>query len=85
MEKRYTTHSSIEVLKRISMKIKYFSDSDTALMEFNENLIDSTLEVSENIYIDVDKNGRVVNITIEHAKESMRLPEFSYQEIAKSA
>jgi len=40
------------------------------------------------IYIDVDKNGKVVNITIEHAKENMKLPEFSYQEItamAKSA
>ncbi len=67
------------------MKIKYFSDTDTALLELNDNPIDSTLEVNENIYIDVDKNGKVVNITIEHAKESMKLPEFSYQEIAKMA
>jgi uncharacterized protein YuzE len=67
------------------MKIKYFSDTDTALMELNDSLIDSTLEISENIYIDVDKNGKVVNINIEHAKDSIRLPEFSYQEISEMA
>jgi uncharacterized protein YuzE len=78
-------HSLIEDLKRINMKIKYFSDTDTALMELNDSLIDSTLEISENIYIDVDKNGKVVNITIEHAKDSIRLPEFSYQEISEMA
>jgi len=64
------------------MKIKYFSDTDTALMELNSNPIDSTLEISDNIYIDIDQDGKVVNITIEHAKDSMQLPEFSYQEIA---
>lgn len=52
-------------------------------MELNDNPIDSTLEVSENIYIDVDKDGKVVNITVEHAKDSMKLPEFSYQEISE--
>lgn len=76
-------HFLIEDLKRIAMKIKYFADTDTALLELNNKEIDSTLEVSENIYIDVDKDGKVVNITIEHAKENMNLPEFSYQEISK--
>ncbi len=81
-------HFLTEATKRKHMKIKYFVDTDTALMEMNDQAIDSTLEISENIYIDVDKNGKVVNITIEHAKENMKLPEFSYQEItamAKSA
>jgi len=32
------------------MKIKYFVDTDTALMEMNDQAIDSTLEISENIY-----------------------------------
>jgi uncharacterized protein YuzE len=79
-------HFLIEDLKRINMKIKYlFSDTDTALMELNDSSIDSTLEVGENIYIDIDKDGKVVNITIEHAKDSMQLPEFSYQEISEMA
>lgn len=63
------------------MKIKYFSDTDTALLEFSDKPIEETKEVSENIYIDVDKDGNLVSMTIEHAKANARLPEFSYQEI----
>jgi uncharacterized protein YuzE len=65
------------------MKVKYFQDTDTALMEFNGNIIDTTYEVNENIYIDLDNEGKLVSITIEHAKENAKLPEFSYQEYAK--
>jgi len=32
------------------MKIKYFNDTDTALLEFSENVIKETQEISENIY-----------------------------------
>lgn len=63
------------------MKIKYFSDTDTALLEFSDKPIEETKEVSENIYIDVDKDGNLVSMTIEHAKANACLPEFSYQEI----
>ena len=66
------------------MKVKYFSDTDTALVEFNDKSIEQTIEISENIYIDIDIDGNLVNITIEHAKENAKLPEFSYQEITNS-
>jgi uncharacterized protein YuzE len=66
------------------MKVKYFSDTDTALVEFNDKTIKETIEISENIYIDIDKNGNLVNMTIEHAKENAQLPEFSYQEFTNS-
>ena len=36
------------------MKIKYFRDTDTALVEFSDNLVKETREISENIYIDMD-------------------------------
>jgi len=32
------------------MKIKYFNDTNTALLEFSENTIKETQEISENIY-----------------------------------
>ena len=63
------------------MKIKYFSDTDTALIEFTSKEIVETKEINENIYLDVDQNGNVVNITIEHAKANVGLWEFSYQEM----
>jgi uncharacterized protein YuzE len=63
------------------MKIKYFSDTDTALVEFSSNVIEETREISESIYIDVDADGNLVNMTIEHAKYSGILKSISYEEI----
>jgi uncharacterized protein YuzE len=67
------------------MKVKYFSDTDTALVEFTEKEVLETREISQNMYIDLDKNGNPVSMTIEHAKQNAGLTEFSYKEINKSA
>jgi uncharacterized protein YuzE len=42
-----------------------------------------TREISENIYIDIDEKGNLVSITVEHARESAGLWEFSYEEVRK--
>ena len=63
------------------MRVKYFSDTDTALLEFTENPVVETREISENIYADLDQRGNLVSMTIEHARINARLEEFSYQEI----
>jgi len=65
------------------MKIKYFSDTDTAHLEFSDREIHETREVSENIYIDIDDEGNLVSMTIEHAKAKAGLSEFSYQEMSE--
>ena len=65
------------------MKIKYFSDTDTALVEFADKLVKETREISENIYVDLDIKGNLVSMTIEHAKETAHLPDISYQQIEK--
>jgi uncharacterized protein YuzE len=64
------------------MKVKYFSDTDTALVEFTDNEVVETKEIGENIYVDLDQQGNLVSMTIEHARTNARLNEFSYQEIA---
>jgi len=63
------------------MRVKYFSDTDTAHLEFLDNDVYETREISENIYVDLDQNGNLVNMTIEHAKANVGLREFSYQEM----
>ncbi len=63
------------------MRIKYFPDTDTALIDFTEHEILETKELSENIYLDVDAAGNPVSMTIEHAKESGALAELSYKEV----
>jgi uncharacterized protein YuzE len=66
------------------MKVKYFSDTDTALVEFTDNEVTETKEISENIYADLDDQGNLVSMTIEHARKNARLHEFSFQEVVGS-
>jgi len=65
------------------MKVKYFSDTDTAHVEFTEKEVHETKEISENIFIDIDGKGNIVSMTIEHAKDNAGLWEFSYQEMSR--
>jgi uncharacterized protein YuzE len=65
------------------MKVKYFSDTDTAHIEFTDKEVHETKEISESIYIDVDEMGNIVSMTIEHAKANAGLSEFSYQEVPR--
>lgn len=56
------------------MIIKYFKSTDTALLEFSGRPVEETREISENIYVDLDKDGNLVSMTIEHAQQSASLP-----------
>ena len=67
------------------MKIKYFPDTDTALIEFADRMVAETREISEDIYVDMDEDGRLVSMTIEHAKTSARIKELSFQEVAENS
>ena len=57
------------------MNVTYFRDTDTALLEFSERPVRETREVNENVYLDLDADGNVVSITIEHARINTTLPE----------
>ena len=63
------------------MRIKYFPDTDTALMEFSALKVAETKEINENIYVDLDASGNLVAMTIEHAKQQASLPSLSYEQI----
>jgi uncharacterized protein YuzE len=56
------------------MTVKYFRETDTALLEFSDRVVEETREISENIYIDLDKDGNLVSMTIEHAQQAASLP-----------
>ena len=64
------------------MKIKYFKDTDTALLEFSERGVAETREVSENVSIDLDAEGNLVSMTVEHASQKASLPEVAVEEVA---
>jgi len=60
------------------MKIKYFEDTDTMLIEFSDRDIVETIEVSENLYAEVDKEGKIITLTLEHASEYTDFSEISF-------
>lgn len=67
------------------MNVKYFKDTDTALLEFSTADIEETREISTNVYVDLDKAGNLVSMTIEHAALLASLPHVRIEEIGASA
>ena len=61
------------------MNIKYFPDTDTLLVSFSDRKIVETRDLTEDILVELDENGRLVSMTIEHAKHQMNVTEFTYQ------
>jgi len=66
------------------MKIKYFEDTDTALLELGEETPSETRELSEDIYLDLDDSGHVVPIIVEHASMRGDLSEVTFKRINKA-
>ena len=66
------------------MRIKYFEDTDTALLELGVGAPAETRELSEDIYLDLDEAGHVVSITVEHASVRGDLSEVSFKRINKA-
>ena len=63
------------------MKIKYFQETDTLYIEFCDAQIDDTRDLDENTLLDLDRDGRLCAITIEHASDRMTIPSFSFEQI----
>ncbi len=63
-------HFSTEDSGSNATRIKYFSDTDTALLEFTDLPVAETRAINEDVIVDPDVQGRVVSLTIEHAKEA---------------
>ena len=61
------------------MKVRYFEETDTVLLNFSERPIVETKDLNEDVLVEFDGDGHVVSMTIEHAKQQMDVSEFSYQ------
>jgi len=56
------------------------------LVEFLGNQMAQTKDINENIYVDLDADGNLVNRTIEHASSQANIAEVAYQQMkSKSA
>lgn len=64
------------------MQIKYFQDTDTLLINFNNKNIANTQDINENLLVELDEQGDIVSLTLEHAKKNADVFDFSYQQLA---
>lgn len=65
------------------MKVNYFEDTDTAHIEFTAQPVVETREVSESVYVDLDGEGNLVSMTIEHAGEKANILDFAFERLPK--
>jgi uncharacterized protein YuzE len=63
------------------MKIKYFADTDTLYIEFRQAAVLETKDLDENTILDMDRDGNICALTIEHARERTEIPSFSYEQV----
>lgn len=49
------------------MKVRYFQDTDTLLIEFSEEAVAETRDLDEDTILDIDRKGNIRSITMEHA------------------
>ena len=64
------------------MKVQYFPDTDTVLVTLNNLPVTQTKDLDENTLLDLDSNGHLVSITIEHARERADIANFSFEQVA---
>ncbi|MCU7906074.1 MAG: DUF2283 domain-containing protein [Candidatus Thiodiazotropha sp. (ex Epidulcina cf. delphinae)] len=64
------------------MKMSYFQDTDTLYIEFNGTDVVETQDLDENTILDLDSEGNVIAITIEHASDRTDVQRVSLSGIA---
>ena len=64
------------------MKVRYFAETDTMLIEFRDAAVAETRDIDENTILDLDADGNICSITIEHASKRADAPQFSYEQVA---
>lgn len=63
------------------MKATYFKDTDTLLIVFTDAPVADTRDLGYENLVDLDCDGGIVALTIEHARERNILPELAFEEI----
>ena len=64
------------------MKVRYFADTDTLLIEFRDVPVAETRDLDENTLLDVDVEGNICSITVDQASRRAGAPQFSYEQVA---
>ncbi|MYH60470.1 MAG: DUF2283 domain-containing protein [Caldilineaceae bacterium SB0675_bin_29] len=66
------------------MDVKYFEDTDTLLIDFSDREIVETRDAGEDLLIELDGDGKIVSLTVEHAGERIDVSNVTYVQITAS-
>lgn len=61
------------------MRVEYFEDTDTLQITFNDKSVVDTRDLDENTLLELDAEGQLVTMTIEHAQQRADVETFSYK------
>ena len=64
------------------MKIHYYAETDTLHIEFRDAPVAETRDLDEDTLLDMDADGNICAITVEHASQRAGIPQFSYEQVA---
>ena len=64
------------------MKIQYFEDTDTLYIELKSGDIAETRDLDENTLIELDAEGHVCAMTMEHASRRTDAKHVTFEQIA---
>lgn len=65
------------------MKIRYFQDTDTLYIEFRSAQVAETRDLDEDTLLDIDADGKICGITVEHAQKRVEdIPNVSFEQVA---
>ncbi len=61
------------------MDVRYFEDTDTLLIDFSGRAIVETRDAGEDLLIELDSDGKIVSLTVEHAGAHIDVLKLSYE------
>ena len=64
------------------MKMSYFQDTDTLYIEFKEAAVVETKDLDQNTILDLDAEGNIISITVEHASNRTDVHQLTLSGIA---
>ena len=63
------------------MDVKYFQGTYTLLISFSDGKIVETGDVNEDVLTEVDAEGKIFSVTIEHAGERIDSSELFFEQV----
>ena len=86
---RYTSLRPRDCTQRIlrplisPVKIRYFQDTDSLYIEFRSADVAETRDLDEDTLLDIDAEGNICGITVEHAQKRVEdIPHVSFEQVA---